>query len=178
MNKSLNILLTFAGVATLMAITVLSYALYVSAKDGEVRKDKVISIYTTRDLIHVNTDKLTVEFESVDSTLSFKYYAEMTAWVEEYTAQSATPLGSKESLEYYAGQGYLIAQVHKKLDKDGNEIDCVGKVDLYYTGPNFAYAPTRDTSVLLTTFDRVEEFVVQYEDSIGLHKVYDVYRID
>ncbi len=176
MNKNLIL----AGVTVLSVITSLSIGVYtlVRSESKAVEKDKVISIYTTRDLIHVNTDKLTVEFESVDSTLSFKYYAEMTAWVEEYTAQSATPLGSKESLEYYAGQGYLVAQVHKKLDKEGNEIDCVGKVDLYYTGPNFAYAPTRDTSVLLTTFDRVDEFTVEYENSPGVHKVYDVYRID
>jgi hypothetical protein len=165
----------FMGV---VAMFLLDKALsYYAAPKLEYKRS--LGIYTAQDILYVNMQTLSVGFENDETIHRFSTFESLNDFVEDYTAQAATIPGSRDAFDYYVGQGYVSAQVHAEIGADGKQISPVGKVDLYYNGPNYAYNPTKDTTLLLTTFDRVDVFNVEYDGESGrTYKMYQAYRID
>jgi hypothetical protein len=140
---------------------------------------KSLGIYTAQDILYVDVQALSVGFENDETVHKFSTFEELNNFVEDYTAQAATIPGSREAFDYYVGQGYVSAQVHAEIGENGEVLSPVGKVDLYYNGPNYAYNPMNDTTLLLTTFDKVDVFNVEYDGESGLtYKLYEAYRKD
>lgn len=72
------------GILVLFFISICFWILFLARKAHT--ETKLISIYTAKDIYHLDVNQLAVSFESRDTVLRFSSHAEMARYIETQTA--------------------------------------------------------------------------------------------
>lgn len=145
-----------------------------------VTEPRILSVYTlNEDIVHIDVDKLTVVYESRDSIHAFDTWHDLNEFVEDITVKGCIPSGYANDIQYYIDQGFITAEVHPSIGKDGNVLSPVGRVELWYNGPNWTIDSSVDTMYQMVTFPFVEGFDAEYDPFIDktyrMHVAYGLY---
>lgn len=139
----------------------------------EPKKDKIFSIYLNEDLIHINLSKLIVFYESSDKTITFDSEEQLFEWIEDKSAKQNIPSGYADDIQFYIDQGFITCNIHPNINNKGEVISPVGKIDIWYSGPNWTEDSSRDTSYIISTFNSIEDYNVEYDEF--LQNTYTMY---
>ena len=147
---------------------------------GTQQNGRVLSVHTlNEDLVHVDVDKLTVAYENQDSVRKFKTWAELSEYVEDITAKGTIPSGYANDIQYHIDQGFLTAEVHPAIGKDGVVLSPVGKIELWYNGPNWTIDSAKDTTYVVSKFRMVDGYDAEYDEFPNkTYRMYVGYGID
>jgi hypothetical protein len=148
------------------------------APDNE-REPEILSIYTNQDIIYVDITNDMIRYESSEKLECFENFEELNKRVEELTAESSVISGYVEDLRYQIEEGYITITIHPQIQKDGSVTSPVGKLDINYSGPNWAINPEVDTSFTIATLKGVDEFDSEYDECLSCsYTTYVAYKID
>lgn len=129
-----------------------------------VNKPEILTVYTTKDLLHIDKENLSVSFESSEEILHFDTFEELNEYVEDYTVKASLPSGYADNLKYHIDNGSIKIDIEPILNKKGKVVNQIGKTTLYYYGMNWSNNPENDTIYTLGTFLNSETYSISYDE--------------
>jgi hypothetical protein len=144
------------------------------------REPEVLTIYTANgDIVYADVINHIITYESSDKKDFCEGFEEFNTKIQELTAESSVISGYAEDLRYQIEEGYITITIHPQIQKDGSVISPVGKLDINYSGPNWAINPEVDTSFTIATLNGVDEFDSEYDECLSCtYTTYVAYKID
>lgn len=138
---------------------------YLCVHNPECSKEKILEVYSSNhDLLHINVTNNQVAYEGNEDVESFDSFEHMRDWVSSITAKGTIPSGYSDDIQFYIDEGFITANIHPEINKKGEVVNPIGKVELYYSGPNWTNDSTQDTTYLMSTFNGVEDYNVEYDE--------------
>ena len=171
MNRLNLIVSIFIGLLT----SFISYN--IGSKHGEIKcvntvdvlhadTNDIMSIYIPGDIAHIYFAYNEVYFENGSDPLEFTTREAMYDYIAEITAHSSCIIGYQNDLDYNIRNGYIYARTVYNDDEQ--------YTDLIYDGPNWTVDASRDTTYLISTFNKIDKVY----DTNTKFKWYESYTID
>lgn len=171
MNRLNLIVSIFIGLLT----SFISYN--IGSKHGEIKcvntvdvlhadTNDIMSVYISGDIAHIYFAYNEIYFENGGDPLEFETKDAMYDYVSEMTAYNSCTIGYKDDLDYNIRNGYIYARTVYNEDEQ--------YTDLIFDGPNWTVDADRDTSYLISTFNKVDKVY----DTNTKFRWYESYAID
>lgn len=126
----------------------------------------IMSVYISGDIAHIYFAYNAIYFENGGDPLEFETKDAMYDYVSEITAYNSCTIGYKDDLDYNIRNGYIYARTVYNEDEQ--------YTDLIFDGPNWTVDADRDTSYLISTFNKVDKVY----DTNTKFRWYESYAID
>lgn len=137
-------------------------------------KPKILTIYTSDDIVYINVKEKTAEFEMSEDKITFASFAGLNAYIEDITVKTANVMGYWSDLDYLIRQGYIKVQVFPTLREDCTKVEDNGELLLIYDGPQYGVEPKKDTTFQIGYF-----YLNQLKDlECGSHTYREWYGVD
>ena len=126
----------------------------------------IMSIHIPGDIAHIYFAYNEVYFENGGDPLEFRSREDMYDYIEDMTAYTSCIIGYQNDLDYNIRNGYIYART---VYNDNEQY-----TDLIYDGPNWTVDANRDTTYLISTFNKIDKVY----DKNTKFKWYESYTID